>query len=119
MGDTSPDGQDLDRVIELLDDEHVRTILAATSAEPRSAGELSERCEISPSNIYRRLGELQEEGLVSEQTRPRADGNHESVYAATLSAFELRFEDGELTWSLKREEGDVADGLTRMWRNFE
>lgn len=118
MGDTS-DEQDLGRVVELLGDEHVRTILTATSAEPRSAGELSERCGISPSNVYRRLGELQEEGLLSEQTRPRADGNHESVYTARLGAFELRFEDGEMTWSLTPDEEDVADGLTRMWQNFE
>ncbi len=119
MGDTSPDEQDLSRVIELLDDEHVRTILTATSAEPCSAGELAERCGISASNIYRRLNELQDVNLLSEQTRPRADGNHESVYTAELSALELRFEDGDMMWSLTRDTDDVADGLTRMWRNFK
>ncbi len=118
-GDTSPDEQDLSRVLELLDDEHVRTILAATSAEPCSAGELAEYCGISASNIYRRLSELQELNLLREQTRPRPNGNHESVYTAELSALELRFEDGDMTWSLTRKESDIADELTRMWQNFE
>lgn len=119
MGDTPPDEQDLDRVIELLNDEHGRTILAATSAQPHSADELADRCGLSASNIYRRLGELQDVGLLRKQTRPRPDGNHESVYTTALTAIELRFEDGELTWSLTRDDGDVADELTRMWRNFK
>jgi DNA-binding transcriptional ArsR family regulator len=119
MGDMSPDKQDLSQVLKLLNDEHVRTILAATSAEPRSARELAECCGISASNIYRRLGELQELNLLSEQTRPRPDGNHESTYTAELSALELRFEDGDMTWSLTRKRSDIADELTRMWQNFE
>lgn len=119
MSDGNSAEPTLAEVVSLLDDDHVRTILAATSAEPRSVEELAERCELSPSNVYRRVGELAEADLVAERTRPRSDGHHESVYVATLDAFELEFADGEVSWSLERSRTDVADELTRLWGQFE
>lgn len=109
---------DLPDFIGLIDDEHVRSILVATSAEPLSAGELSDLCGVSVSSIYRRVEELEEADLVREQTRPRADGHHESVYTATLDRFELIIQDGEFDWTLERDEGDIADELTRLWGKF-
>jgi len=54
---------DLATVVELLDDEYARAILAATSIEPMSAAQLAERCEASPPTVcYRRLDRLREEG---------------------------------------------------------
>ena len=106
---------DLATVVDLLDDEHVRSILAATSAEPLSATELSERCDVSPSSIYRRVERLTEAGLLDDRTRPRADGHHETVYVAALDRFELVVGDGDLEWTVERRRRDVADELTRMW----
>ena len=108
---------DLATIDDLLDDEHVRTILAATSAEPLSAAELGERCGVSESTIYRRVDRLTDAGLVAERTRPRSDGHHETVYVATLARFEVTVEDGtvEYTVERERERTDVADELARMW----
>ena len=109
---------DLPEFIDLIDDEHVRSILAATSAEPLSAGELSDVCDVSVSSIYRRVETLEERDLLREQTRPRADGHHESVYTASLNRFELIIQDGEFDWELERDEADIADELTRLWGKF-
>ena len=109
---------DLATVVSLLDDEHVRSILAATSETPLSANELSEHCGVSTSSIYRRLDRLTDADLVGERTRPRSDGHHETVYVSRLDRFELTVHDGELTWDIDRGSDDVADQLTRLWGKF-
>lgn len=119
MTDTSvADDAELADIVALLDDDHVRGILAATSAEPLSASALSDRCGVSTSAIYRRVDRLVDTGLLEEQTRPRSDGHHDTVYVASLKRFELVVRDGELTWTVERTEVDVADELTRLWRQF-
>jgi predicted transcriptional regulator len=109
---------DLATVVSLLDDEHVRSILVATSDEPLSANELSDRCGISTSSVYRRLDRLRDADLVGERTRPRSDGHHETVYVSRLGRFELVVSEGELTWDVDRRSDDVADQLTRLWGKF-
>jgi len=119
MPDSPPAGDaDLSTVTDLLDDEHARTILAATSAEPLSARELSDRCGLSPSAVYRRVERLREASLLDDATRPRPDGHHETVYVAGFETFELTVRDGDLTWSVEPPESDVADELTRLWGKF-
>jgi len=119
MTDEAVNGEhDLADVVALLDDEHVRSILVATSAEPLSAKELGERCDLSVSSIYRRVDELRDLDLLEERTRPRRDGHHETVYASALDRFELTIRDGDLDWTVERAGGDVADELSRMWGNF-
>ncbi|MFC5369058.1 helix-turn-helix domain-containing protein [Salinirubrum litoreum] len=118
----TPDGEmagvDLATVVSLLDDEHVRSILIATSEKPRSANELSDRCGLSTSSIYRRLERLTDADLVTERTRPRSDGHHETVYVSRLDRFELTIRDGDISWEVDRRSDDVADQLTRLWGKF-
>jgi predicted transcriptional regulator len=112
------DAPDLATLVDLLDDEHVRSILAATSAEPLSASELAERCGLSDSAVYRRTDRLVAADLLRERTRPRTDGHHDTVYVAALDRFELTVRDGALDWTVERTERDVADELTRLWGKF-
>lgn len=116
--DAVSEDADLADVVALLDDEHVRSILVATSAEPLSAKELGERCDLSVSSIYRRVDELRDLDLLEERTRPRSDGHHETVYVSALDRFELTIRDGDLDWTVDRAGDDVADELSRMWGNF-
>ncbi|GGK85436.1 hypothetical protein GCM10009067_41940 [Haloarcula sebkhae] len=109
---------DLATVVGLLDDEHIRSILTATSETPLSATELGEKCGVSTSSIYRRLDRLTDAGLMSEQTRPRSDGHHDTVYVSRLDRFELTIRNGELDWGITRCSDDVSDQLTRMWGKF-
>ena len=113
-----PEEPTLEAVVELLDDEHARTILTATSVDPLSAKELSERCDVSQATVYRRVERLTETGLVEERTRPRADGHHDTVYVATLDELSVRLRDGELEFDIERRGEDVADQLTRLWESF-
>ncbi|WP_156105592.1 ArsR/SmtB family transcription factor [Halobellus rufus] len=106
---------DLETIVSLLDDHHTRSILVATSETPRSANELSDRCGVSTSSIYRRLDRLTDAELVTERTRPRSDGHHETVYVSRLDRFELTIRDGDLSWEIDRRSDDIADQLTRLW----
>jgi predicted transcriptional regulator len=116
--DRSVTDADLAEVVDLLDDEHVRAILAATSEKPLSARELAERRDLSTSSIYRRVERLADADLVDERTRPRRDGHHETVYVATVERVELAFRDGTVRWTVDRRSADVADELSRLWGRF-
>jgi predicted transcriptional regulator len=109
---------ELSTVVDLLDDEYVRSILIETSAEPLSAAELSERCDVSTAAVYRRTDRLVDADLLRERTRPRSDGHHDTVYVTALERFELTVRDGDLSWTVERGDTDVADELTRLWGKF-
>jgi predicted transcriptional regulator len=110
---------DLATVVSLLDDEHARTILTATSTTAMSATELAEHCEGSLSTVYRRLESLHDAGLVVEGTRPRPDGNHDTVYSAELEEFAVTLSDGELDYRLERAGDDPASRLARRWEDLK
>ncbi|AAG19493.1 winged helix-turn-helix domain-containing protein [Halobacterium salinarum] len=102
----------------MLDDEHARAILAAASRDPMSATQLSETCDASTATVYRRIDDLTELGLLEESINVRSDGNHHSVYRATLTQFTLELDDGEFTTEVECETEDVADRFTRMWEGL-
>lgn len=101
--------------LELLVDEHARAILAATSEATLSAGELAERCDVSRQTVYRRLERLDAAGLVAERTRPREDGGHETVYAATFERATVELDGGSIAVDVERREPDPTDELYRLW----
>lgn len=105
-------------VVGLLDDEHAREILAATSIEPMGSADLAERCDASRQTVYRRLDRLQAAGLVAERTRPRPDGHHDTVYLATLDGLRVQLREGEYHFELDRHDPDMADELERLWGDF-
>ena len=98
-------------VIHLLDDDCARQILIETMSEPLSANELEERCDVSPPTIYRRLKELREHELVSEQTCVDPSGHHYSVYQAALEKVEIDITETGLDITLTKREG-MADRFT-------
>lgn len=109
---------ELSTVVGLIDDEYVRSILTETSEQPMPATELADECNVSLSTISRRLDRLAAAGLVDEQTRPRSDGHHDTVYVARLDRFEVRLRDGELEFELQRTQRDMTDELARLWSKF-
>lgn len=110
---------DLETVTGLLHEAVVRCILTATSVEPMSATELGEHCDVSLPTAYRWTERLEDAGLVAERTRPREDGHHEAVYAATLSELSVRLGEGDLEVEMTTDEGaDRADRLTSMWEDL-
>lgn len=108
---------DPDELLELLGDEHVRTILRATSAEPRSARELSELCDVARSTVYRRVDEMLDNDLVVEHTRIVTDGSHHSVYEHKVDRVAVDVGDGTLAASVEVRES-AAGRFARMWEDI-
>ncbi len=105
----------IQEVAGLLEDPAVRTILTATSVEPMSASELSERCGVSEPTIYRRIEEMRACDLVVEQTRPDpAGGHHRQVFAPKLDRVTVTLRDGDLDIDVRREPADMADRFTDL-----
>lgn len=73
-------------VFELLADPECRALLAATADAPRTASELSARCDVPTSTVYRKIGALTDAELVAERIRIRTSGNHVSEYALRVEA---------------------------------
>ncbi|ELZ79122.1 ArsR/SmtB family transcription factor [Haloferax larsenii] len=118
---------ELSEILDILSDEYARDILAATSIKPMSAQQLATQCEMSKPTVYRRVEQLQEYGLIEEQTKVQKSGNHYKVYAATLSEFSLELDVGSFEASVTRttpeafpgqEEDDTADRFKKMWENL-
>ena len=106
-------------VADLLGDKCTRQVLVATAGKPRSAAELDELIDVSRQTVYRRLERLEEAGLLSEHTRPRTDGHHDTVYEATLSELHVRLTEDGFAFEIEVDpEPDAADELTRLWRQF-
>jgi len=114
-------------VLDVLSDEYARSILAATSVKPMSAQQLADECDMSKPTVYRRVERLREHDLLEERTEIQEDGNHYSVYAATLSEFSVELEDGSFEADVDRREpeafpgqgeADTADRFAKMWENL-
>lgn len=118
MSDDVTDEAEFETVVELLDDEFAREILALTSTEPMTVNEISDRSEAAPSTLYRRVERLQEAELLVEQSRIRPDGHHDTVYAAALEYVHISLADGEFTARVDRREEDAVDRLQRLWGEF-
>lgn len=105
------------KLFALLDDEYARRILAHLDQEPMSATELSERCDVSPPTVYRRIDRLQRCGLLTEETRIDDGGNHYAVYESRFEGLAVAMDDGEFVVDLSRRE-DPADRLTYLWEDL-
>lgn len=83
---TSTDGDgteapgDPQALLEALGDPDCRALVAAATAEPRTAKELADRCDLSLSATYRRLERLTEAGLLAEGTRVRPGSRPAAEY---------------------------------------
>lgn len=110
---SNDDNQDVAAITALLGDACVRTILLETMREPLSAEVLSERCDVSPQTIYRRLDELKEHELVAEQTQIDSNGHHYKVYAATLDQVSVNLTTDGFEVQITRRER-MADQFTQF-----
>lgn len=110
---------ELATVVELLDDDYAREILAATSMEPLSADELAERCDASPPTVYRRLDRLRDQDLVTAQQELDPEGHHYDVFSARLSRVTVDLEDGEYRIDIERREPDAADRFTELFEGLK
>lgn len=106
-----------DVLLELLGEELVRQILAATSHEPMSAKDLSETCDVALSTIYRRVEDMIDSDLLVERTQIEADGSHHSVYEANVDHVDIDIDDGTIDVSVHVRE-DAAERFSRIWSDI-
>lgn len=105
----------LGTVVSALDDEDCRTILGELG-EPRTAGDLLERCDIPRSTLYRKLDVLTEATLLHESTEIRADGSHASRYEIDFRDVVVTHEgEGALSVEIDRPARRADDRLAELW----
>ena len=78
-------------LLELLGDEYTYRVFEAVVEQPRTGRELIDTTNISKATVYRRLEELEEEGLVESTLSIASDGNHCKQFHAAVSAIEVEF----------------------------
>ena len=107
-------GHPADELLDLLGEERVRQILAATSRDPLSAKELGEECDVALSTIYRRVEDMVANDLLVEQTQIENDESHHSVYEANVDHVDVDIEDGTIDIKMDVRE-DAAQRFSRIW----
>jgi DNA-binding transcriptional ArsR family regulator len=104
-------------VLDALADEAARRIVVAL-AEPKTASELSEECDVPLSTTYRKLEKLTDASLLNESTDIRRDGQHTTRYSVAFEEVAVSIdEDGgrELTVEFERPEPTRDERLADLW----
>lgn len=73
-------------LLDVLEDEDCRAILAATTDDALSATELSDAVQLPLSTTYRKIELLDDVGALAERTRFRRSGKHTSEYRRVLDS---------------------------------
>lgn len=101
----------------IADPESAR-ILAATATGPRSAQEIVKGQDLPQSSTYRRLHELQEDGLlVVAKTILKADGKTYQLYKATFNEVRVAFRGGEIVVEAEPNT-DVVERAFRLFHSL-
>lgn len=101
------DVDDATELFELLTDPYAGVVLAAVTAEPVTPQTICSAFKISHSTVYRRLNELQEQGLLSEDLYLDEMGNNYSEYYANFQQLSLTIHNGQIELSVQRAERET------------
>ncbi|WP_247003054.1 winged helix-turn-helix domain-containing protein [Halosolutus gelatinilyticus] len=98
-----------------LDDPDCREIIRSLD-EPMTASELTSRCEIPQSTLYRKLELLTDATLLEESTAIRRDGHHASKYSVAFDEITLVLEeDRSLSVQIERPARTADERLAELW----
>ena len=88
---------DASHISQLLADMYSLRILASSAKKPRSAQELSFLLDIPVASSYRRVNELEREGLLKCVGKPLTrEGKRYKIYQSQVNNITLVFEKGKL-----------------------
>lgn len=90
-------------LLELLGDEYTRRVLATVTERPRSGREVMDAADVSKATAYRRLGDLEEAGLVASEMVFDPDGHHHERFHAVVKSVDIEFGEGGVSVSLETE----------------
>ena len=98
-----------------LDDPDCREIIRKLD-EPMTAADLTARCDIPQSTLYRKLELLNEATLLEESTEIRKDGHHASRYVVAFEEITLFLEeDRSVGVSIERPARTADERLAALW----
>ncbi|MWV41933.1 MULTISPECIES: helix-turn-helix domain-containing protein [Natrialba] len=98
-----------------LDDPDCREIIRNLE-EPMTASELTKRCDIPQSTLYRKLELLTDSTLLEESTEIRRDGHHASKYSVAFDEITLALEDDRtLGVQIERPARTADERLAELW----
>lgn len=115
-GDTSlRDDTSLTAVLEALDDPDCRAILRET-AEPMTATELVERCDIPKSTLYRKLDLLSGASLLHEQDTINPEGGRTTRYERDFDDVLISIDETDsFSVTVKRPQRTPDERLADIW----
>ena len=105
---------DAENVSDVLGREHVLRILALASGRPMSVEELSERCDVSLTTVYRGVNTLERYGLLSKRMAVDGESGRYTTYETSVDRLCLHIGDGDLAVSV-RGGRDIVDRFTDFW----
>jgi Fe2+ or Zn2+ uptake regulation protein len=111
----SADAPSLQAVLDALDDADCRAILRET-AEPMTATELIDACEIPKSTLYRKLDLLSEASLVHEQDTINPGGGRTTRYQRDFDDVTISMdEDDDFSVTVERPPRKADERLADIW----
>lgn len=109
--DDAADDDGTVELLELLGDEYTRRVLTAVTQQPRSGREVMEVADVSKATAYRRLGELEDAGLIESKTVFDPDGHHHEQFRTVVDAVDVQFTDTGVNVAVTSTEAvDGAEG---------
>lgn len=98
-----------------LDDPDCREIIR-TLEEPLTAAELTDRCDIPQSTLYRKLELLTDATLLKESTEIRRDGHHANKYSIAFDEITLVLDNEQsLAVQIERPSRTADERLAELW----
>lgn len=90
-------------LLELLGDEYTRRVLAAVTENRLSGSEVMDAADVSRATAYRRLGDLEEAGLVESEMAFDPDGHHHEKFRAVVESVDIAIEEDGISLSVETE----------------
>ncbi|MCD2203733.1 winged helix-turn-helix domain-containing protein [Halobacterium sp. KA-6] len=112
---TSDDQPSPELVLDALDDPGCQSILRET-ADPMTATELAEACDIPRSTLYRKLEQLSDAALLREHDKINPDGGRTSYYQRNFENVNITIDEDD-TFSVTIEHGrqGTDERLRDIW----
>lgn len=105
-------------IASVLADEYARKIISILTNEELCAQEIATKVNIPTSTTYRKLKTLEDLNLIKKTKVIRTlEGLSESYYRSLVREINVKFKDGEMSYSVDRITMD--DKIVRLWQKFK
>lgn len=111
---SSADSPSLQVILDALDDADCRTILRET-AQPMTATELSTKCDIPQSTLYRKLELLSDASLVRERDTINPQGGRTTRYERDFDNVMISMESDDFSVTVDRPSRKADERLADIW----